>query len=217
MEWFLEGNTRFREGVFEPQRHLFQALVEGQKPEALWIGCSDSRVPANMVIDAGPGKLFVHRNVGNIVAPDGPNLAAFLEFAIHHLRVPDVVLCGHSRCGAMTALANEPPDADGATPIGRWLGHARAARDAVDARGQALDPEDRLEAIVVENVRLQLRNLMTFDCVSRAVARGQLHLHGLVYRLETGHLEVVETVKGRADKAAEAAGGAELRGTSAAP
>ena len=110
--------------------------------------------------------------------------------------VPDVVLCGHSRCGAMAALASEPlHHAADTTALGRWLRHAAPAREAIDAAKRFSTPSERLEAIVLENVRLQLRHLMQFRCVAEAVHCQRLRLHGLLYRLENGCLDVVETVQ----------------------
>ena len=190
MEWFLEGNRRFREEVFSQQRHLFQPLAGGQRPAALWIGCSDSRVPANLVIDAPAGHLFVHRNVGNIVAPGDPNLAAVLEVAVEHLRVEEIILCGHSECGAMQALTAGVADGPDHKPIPHWLRHARPALDRV-GNIPGLDSQQQLVHLVRENVRLQLRNLVRFPCVEQAIAAGRLRLHGVLYHLDSGELELL--------------------------
>jgi carbonic anhydrase len=190
MEWFLEGNQTFRDNAFHEQRDLFHTLTVCQQPRALWIGCSDSRVPSNLVVNADPGCLFVHRNVGNIVAPGDPNLGAVLEYAVEHLRVPEIILCGHSGCGAMQALAEGGAEGPEEGPIPRWLRHAAPALEAVQ-QGPGLPPEDHLSRLVEENVRLQLRHLREFPCVARATAASRLQLHGVVYNLASGELNPV--------------------------
>ena len=190
MTWFVEGNRRFRDTVFRPQRNLFQILARCQHPTALWIGCSDSRVPPNLIVDAPAGRLFVHRNVGNIVAPGDANLAAVLEYAVEHLRVGEIILCGHSECGAMQALAAGAAEGAARGPIPAWLYHARTAAERVKSEcGDRL--AEHLDRLVAENVRVQLQHLSTYPCVAEAVADCKLELHGVVYHLATGELELV--------------------------
>ncbi len=106
----LEGNKRFVSDVFDREKDYFAELSKHQRPTVLWIGCSDSRVPVNTITQTRPGEVFVHRNVGNIVATNDWNLSAVLEFTINHLNIPDVVVCGHYNCGGINALVNESPD-----------------------------------------------------------------------------------------------------------
>ncbi len=103
----LEGTKKFVAETFEKEKEFFAELAKDQKPTVLWIGCSDSRVPVNTITQTRAGEVFTHRNVGNIVATNDWNLSAVLEFSINHLRIPDVVICGHYGCGGMAALDEE--------------------------------------------------------------------------------------------------------------
>ena len=125
----LDGNKRFVSDVFAKEKDYFAELSKLQRPTVLWIGCSDSRVPVNTITQTRPGEVFVHRNVGNIVATNDWNLSAVLEFTINHLKIPDVVICGHYNCGGINALINEDPD-DRYIPI--WLNNAYKAMERAD-------------------------------------------------------------------------------------
>ena len=169
----------------------FQRMTGGQHPRVLWIGCSDSRVPAEQVLGCGPGDLFVHRNVANIVAYNDINIAAVVQFATHNLGIEDVVVCGHYGCGGIRA-ACEPEQPSGY--IGDWLAIAGWAQRAVDARLAAstakppLEREAYLRLVVDENVRLQLTHLSHLSVVREQRVRtpGVPRLHGWVYDIGTG-------------------------------
>jgi carbonic anhydrase len=189
----LDGNKRFVETVFERERLYFADLAKQQNPTVLWIGCSDSRVPVNTITQTRPGEVFVHRNVGNIVATNDWNLSAVLEFSINHLQIPDVVVCGHYGCGGIAALDAEGRD-DRYIPI--WLNNASKAKERVDGklRGLHLDcsREQRMQLIVEENVRLQLEHLLEYPFVSTAIREEKLTVHGWVYDMETGTIKVLQ-------------------------
>jgi carbonic anhydrase len=189
----LSGNRRYVEETFEKEREYFESLMEGQNPTVLWIGCSDSRVPVNTITQTKPGEVFVHRNVGNIVATNDWNLSAVLEFSINHLKIPDIVVCGHYNCGGINALDEESPD-DKYIPI--WLNNAYKAKERVDEKIAALridiPREQRMKLIVEENVRLQLEHLMEYPFVRRALNEGKLTINGWVYDLETGRIKVLQ-------------------------
>lgn len=188
----LEGNRRFVKQTFEKEKEFFGDLVKGQKPTVLWIGCSDSRVPVNTITDTKAGEVFVHRNVGNVVAANDWNLSAVLEFSLTHLTIPDIVICGHYGCGGMMALDETETD-DKYIPI--WLINAYKAKERVEERIRSLrikiPDEQRQKLIVEENVRLQLEHLHEYPFVRRAKARGDLRTHGWVYDMETGEIRVV--------------------------
>jgi len=188
---FLEGNKQFIENDFKKDAELYQKLAKGQSPTALFIGCSDSRVDPERVTGAKMGDIFVHRNIGNIVAKNDPNLATVLEYAIHHLNVDDIVVYGHSDCGAMKAL-----DAgEGGEHIPGWLNHAKEAKEIADAEAlPSSTPEEtngRKKFLEVENMRIQLENLRSYGFVKKAEDDGEVTLHGLYYDLETGKLEKI--------------------------
>ena len=174
---------------FGQRRSLKQALYEtlaedGQKPEVMWIGCSDSRVVPELIAGVDPGELFVLRNVANIVpAYDerDAGVGAAIEYAVDHLSVTDIVICGHTDCGGVKALAAEtelPED----SLIRRWIEHER------ELLGEALAEGDTLLARVRANVRVQCRHVMTYPCVAEAVATGGLTVHGWQYDLAAGSM-----------------------------
>lgn len=182
----LEGNKKFVEEVFEKDKTYFEALAKAQKPFALWIGCSDSRVPESVITQCKPGELFVHRNIGNIVALNDWNLSAVLEYAIKHLGVSDIIICGHYACGAMKALDSELED----SYISSWLLNARAARERVEEKLKG-KKEERGRLIVEENVLLQLEHLREHPVVKPALKQRKLRLHGWVYDIHSGRIKVI--------------------------
>jgi carbonic anhydrase len=120
IEKFLEGNRAFVTGEYARKKAIYAGLAKGQSPKVLWIGCSDSRVTPERITSAEAGELFVHRNIGNIVPHSSWTFATVLEYAIRHLKIEEMVVCGHSDCGAMKALGKESKDAY----IPPWLNHA---------------------------------------------------------------------------------------------
>lgn len=190
MDKIRRGVEAYRTRIFPQQAALFKTLEHGQKPRALFITCSDSRIDPDLITQTEPGELFVLRNAGNIVAPfsgwpDGE--AATIEYAIEALKVPHIIVCGHSHCGAMQALLSR--DAATTLPsVSLWLGHAEAARRAVLARNGTDVDAETLRAFVEENVRLQLVHLRTHPAVAAALARGAVELHGWLYVFEQGQI-----------------------------
>ena len=193
----LTGHRRFKER-FKDDRETFVRLAkEGQEPKVLWIGCSDSRVIPEQITGAESGQLFVMRNVANVVPPFGTGamaVGAVIEYAILHLHVPHVVICGHTQCGGIKALeghidlAREPH-------IARWVELARPARTQVEASG--IPEEARYLETIKANVLLQLENLRTYDCVREAIRADQLTLHGWLYDLHTGDLLAYDDESGQ--------------------
>ncbi|GAA3090737.1 carbonic anhydrase [Streptomyces rectiviolaceus] len=200
MQDLTEGVARFRHDVFPAKADLFTRLAGSHKPTALFIGCSDARVVPELLTQSEPGELFVIRTAGNLVpaySPGAEGVAAGVEYAVAVLGVSDVVVCGHSACGAMTALA-EQHDLGGLPAVADWLRHADASRarvsaavsTAASASGDA--GTQQLDALVRENVRAQLANLATHPSVARALLRGALTLHGWVYDIPTGTVEELD-------------------------
>ena len=191
VDQLLQGNLEFRENVFNADPTRYQELAMAQSPSVLWIGCSDSRSDPERITSAPPGELFVTRNVGNIVPNHDWNLAAVIEYSINYLAVKEIVVVGHSDCGAMKALDMDLDD----PYITLWLNDAREAKTRVDARiPKSYTPEDlkeRAYQIELENVRLQIEHLMTYPSVRQAVDEGRIQVHGLYYDLETGTLSRV--------------------------
>ncbi|MGW7453650.1 carbonic anhydrase [Streptomyces sp. NPDC054787] len=178
-----DGVARFQHEVFPAKVELFARLADTHRPDTLFIGCSDARVVPELITQSEPGELFVIRTAGNLVpayAPGPDGVTASIEYAVAVLGVSDIVVCGHSACGAMTALA-EGTDLSATSSVAGWLRHA----DASVARTAGAGP-DRLAALVRENVRAQLTNLATHPSVARARAAGALTLRGWVYDIRTG-------------------------------
>jgi len=191
----LQRNREWAAAQVEADPDFFTRLVAGQKPRLLWIGCSDSRVPAEQILDCGPGELFIHRNVANIVAYNDINISAVIQYATQHLQVPDVVVCGHYGCGGMAAACAAKIQNG---YIGDWLHIAERARGEVDARlseeGRSVSQEDFLRLVVEANVRLQVVHLQNLSVVRECWERtpGVPRLHGWVYDIATGLIKVLE-------------------------
>lgn len=209
-EELIRGLRRFRREAFPRYRERFRRLVEeGQRPGTLFVGCSDSRVLPDLLTDAAPGDLFVARNVGALVPPFDPDAgghetAAAVEYAVQVLEVSDIVVCGHSHCGAVRALY-EPPSVE-APNLERWLALAREARVEIES-GRGLASERGLEARTPvdaatlrrterRSVALQLGRLAEYPMVRDRVGAGELALHGWHYLLEEGRVEVLDAERG---------------------
>ncbi len=185
----LDAAARFRADVFE-KSPLYSKLQNGQSPEVAFIACSDSRVVPNALTGTDPGQLFVLRNAGNLVAnrffsPNGE--AASLEYAVEVLKVRHIVVCGHTRCGAVQYLLEQKDSDDCKLAwVSSWLVHARELHSRLEKR--ALNRENILRAAVEENVMLQMDHLLSYRFISKKVAEGGLQLHGWVYEIESGNV-----------------------------
>ena len=173
----------------EQNRELFRKLADGQSPETLFITCSDSRISPNLITQTDPGELFVLRNAGNIVPARGIGSGeeCTIEYAVSALGVRDIIVCGHTQCGAMKGLL-APESLTGLPAVARFLEHARATKEIVDACYGHLEGDDKLLATIEENVLVQIDALRTIPAVAGALSRGKLALHGWVYKFETGEI-----------------------------
>ena len=209
MQKLIRGLHQFQANVFSSQRELFQRLAGGQRPETLFITCSDSRVNPNLVTQTGPGELFILRNAGNIIPPAGimaGGSAATVEYAVAALKVKDIILCGHSHCGAVGALLQ--PEALKDLPLmSAWLTNAEATRRIMRENYGHLSGQALLTAAVEENVLVQLENLRTHPVVASALRRGELRLHGWVYKFETGEVFAYDPEEGQFLPLSAAVGG----------
>lgn len=184
----VRRHERWVDFVAEEKAFFSQLASEPQRPRALWIGCSDSRVQPNTIFDAKPGEIFIVRNIANTVPAAGSgegSVGAVLEFGLAHLMIGDVVVCGHSGCGGIQALLDdaEPPKEP---HLRRWLEMTRPAHDAVNARNVCA--EDRLLEAIKAHILFQLENLLTYDTVAERVRDGRVRLHGWLYDIEHGGL-----------------------------
>lgn len=195
MQRLIDGFHRFRNEEFGSYRELFRKLSrEGQKPHTLFITCCDSRVLAELITQSRPGDLFVVKNIGNIVPPAGArgdtnSTAAAVEFAVENLRVSDIVICGHSQCGAMAALLGGLPADDAQPHLRDWLKLALPVLDTVKKNYTHLtETGARQNAAAEENVLFNLDNLHNYPCVRRRLADGSLRLHGWFFKIATAEL-----------------------------
>lgn len=195
MRKLIAGIHRFRSRYWSANRELFERLAEhGQSPEALFITCCDSRVDPTVIVHGRPGDLFIVKNMGNFVPPysenplDGTGVAAAVEYAVEHLRVRDIVVCGHSDCGAMKALYKDRSHYADTPHIGQWLSNGDRTMRVVTASYPELTREERLEITSEENVLVQMENLRTYPVVRKAAGEGRLHVHAWYFEIRTGRV-----------------------------
>jgi carbonic anhydrase len=199
MQRLVRGLSHFQQHVFSPQREFFEKLATGQAPETLFITCSDSRINPNLITNTEPGELFIIRNAGNIVPPhshDPGGEAATIEYAVEALRVSDIVICGHSQCGAMKAVI-DPAPLESMPIVKAWLDNAEATRRIAKDRYGHLSGPDLLEVVVAEHVLVQIEHLRTQPAVAAALARGTVRLHAWVYAIETGEVLAYDPEEGQ--------------------
>jgi len=190
MDHLLPGIHQFHTQVYQQEQEFFHKLADGQSPRVLFIGCSDSRVDPSLITQAQMGELFVLRNAGNIVPPNGASNggeAACVEYAVSVLGVKDIVICGHSQCGAMKALL-DPKSVESLPLVRDWLKHAESTRRIMAENYGDLKGEALLEMAIQEHVLMQIENIQTHPSVAAKLQRGELTLHGWVYGLESGQI-----------------------------
>lgn len=202
IQGLIEGFRVFRENYYETNRPLFDALIaQGQAPKVMMIGCSDSRVDPLLITGAGPGDVFVVRNVANLVPPYDPDgryhgTSAALEFAVRVLAVEHIVVLGHARCGGVQALLEGSPLAGTSDDfLGAWMRIAWLAR----SRAEALAPAgpERQRACEHETVKVSLANLASFPWIAERIAAGRLALHGWHFELAGARLTRLDPAEGR--------------------
>ena len=187
MKHIIEGFLSFQKEIFPQRKELFHSLASHQDPKALFISCSDSRLVPELVTQQEPGQLFVIRNAGNIIPSFGPEpggVSASIEYAVKVLNITDIVICGHSNCGAMKAIAS-CQCLDHMPAVAHWLRYTDAAKAVVDEHTYP-DEDSKVNAMVQENVIAQLNNIKTHPCVSVGLRNKALRLHGWVYNIESG-------------------------------
>jgi carbonic anhydrase len=193
LDALLDGYTRFRADIWPAERKRYEALsVKGQRPKALIVSCSDSRVDPATVFNTVPGEIFVVRNVAGLVPPYQPDggchgTSAALEFGVRVLKVSRIVVLGHAQCGGVRAMVDgAPPEA--ADFVAPWMA---CAQSVLSAAPVGLGADALLSHCELGVVRLSLRNLMTFPWIAEAVAGGHLSLHGMQFDIHTGVLAKV--------------------------
>jgi carbonic anhydrase len=193
---FLGGISRFQKHVYPKHRDLFEKLALGQRPDALFITCADSRIDPNLLTQTKPGELFICRVIGNIVPPYPDaigGVSATVEYAAGVLQVPAIIVCGHTDCGVMRGALN--PDALGEYPnVTHWLRYTQ-----VEER-EAQPSAELLLALTERNVAAQLRNLRTHPAVAARLQEGDLTLHGWVYHIGPGTVTAFDEKTGEFHK-----------------
>src|ERR1700686_2918153 len=188
VEKFLGGVSKFRKDVYPQHQDLFEKLAMGQRPDALFITCADSRIDPCLLTQTKPGDLFICRVIGNVVPPYPDaigGVSATIEYAVGVLGVPDVVVCGHTDCGVMKGVVNPEP-LEPLTSVTAWLNYAQPARQAVAQHGKIQSELEFLLAVTERNVIEQMGNLRTHPSVAQRITQGDLRLHGWVYDLGEG-------------------------------
>lgn len=192
----LVGHERFRREFFHHERELFASFARGlHEPTTLLIGCCDARIVPHVLLGAAPGELFILRNIANLVPQYGEghhrSVGAAIEYAVHALKVPHIVICGHTQCGGLKALIEGPDKLSDEMPtLAHWLKDAEELRERLAELLRDHPPEYIAKQIVFENVAVQLENLITYPVVQRALEARTLQLHGWVFNLEDGSLRV---------------------------
>jgi carbonic anhydrase len=197
----ITGFTDFQKQYFGASPELAERLRCGQNPQALLIGCCDSRVDPALLTACNPGDLFVLRNIANLVPPyikndDYHGVSSTIEYAVCHLEVSDIIVMGHSNCGGIGALLESARKEPVGEFIGNWVNIAAAARDKVLQEMPDASPEEQARACEKEAILVSLRNLLTFPWVKERVASGRLSLHGWYYNIASGQLKYYDPILG---------------------
>jgi carbonic anhydrase len=188
-----KGIYRFQRSYFKKEEEFFKRLSRDQNPEVLFITCADARVDPNLVTQSKPGDLFIVRNVGNIIPPydairDKNSVAAAIEFAVLELRVADIIICGHSNCGAIQTLFQEESDLKDMPHLRDWIRIALPVKEIMDKHYAQVSLDFRNRIAEKENILAQLRNIQTYPFVAKALEEGKLYLHGWYYDIGTGNI-----------------------------
>jgi carbonic anhydrase len=190
MQSLVQGIHHFHSHTFQAQKDLFQQLSKSQHPQACFITCSDSRIDPNLITSTEPGELFVVRNPGNIVPPIGTSNngeAAAVEYAVVALGVKDIIVCGHTGCGAMKGLL-KPKDLKDLPLVRSWLKYAGATKQIIQDNYRHLTGEELITATAEENVLVQLEHLHTLPIVAARLGRGLIRLHAWMYNIANGQM-----------------------------
>jgi carbonic anhydrase len=190
MQKLVKGIHSFQRGFFASHRALFEQLaVAGQRPETLFITCSDSRVDPNLITNSQPGELFIVRNVGNVVPtmdlPGGT--AAAIQYAVEVLNVENIIICGHTQCGALKAIL-DPDSVAHLEYVSRWVKSTIEVKNLIEEKYAHLEGEAKLTAAIQENVLAQLEHLRAYPFVASRLDAGKLHVNGWIFDVGKGEV-----------------------------
>lgn len=194
----IKGNKRFRKAKFTKYEEDFKTLVkQGQKPNILFIGCSDSRVVPDLIVDSNPGDMFLLRNIGNFVPPfkedfDYHGVSAVIEYAVSILKVKDIIVCGHSHCGACASLYEDLSGNKNLMHVTKWLELGQKAKEysLLNLLETKSNKKELLRTTEKISVAYQLENLITYPEIVKRIKKGKLNIHGWFYDIEDGSIEV---------------------------
>src|SRR5271165_4829376 len=181
----VEGVKKFQRDVYPGQRAVYQGLKHRQEPVAMFFTCADSRILPNVLLQTGPGEIFTERTPGNIVPKYSDHVGgvtASMEFAILALRVPLLIVCGHTDCGVIKALL-EPERASGMPALQSWMRHSLPARERLLRDNPTASREEKLRLLTEYNVLVQLENLKSHPAVEARLAHGEIEIYGWVYKI----------------------------------
>ena len=199
MDKIAAGVMKFQREISAERRDLFRTLAAGQRPRALFITCSDSRIDPCLLTQTDPGELFICRNAGNIIPPHTHNtgaMTASIEYAVGALDVPHIIICGHSDCAALKG-ALQPEALEEFPHFKLWLGYAKAATFVVRENAATLPAADQLRLLIQQNVVLQMQHLKTHPYVAARLAAGRTRIHGWVYDIGAGEVVAFDEPAGR--------------------
>jgi carbonic anhydrase len=195
----IQGNKKFKDTTFPKLEGDFEDLVTyGQKPDVLFIGCSDSRVVPDLIVNSKPGDMFILRNIGNFVPPykkdnDFHGSSAAIEFAVSVLNVKDIIVCGHSYCGACAALYEDLSQEENLVHVNKWLELGKKAINPKFFRATNKEEKEQLLRQTEQNsIKYQLENLLTYPAIYKKVKENTLGLHGWYYKIEDGTIETYD-------------------------
>jgi carbonic anhydrase len=197
----IEGLSEFHDNYFISHREMFEQLSQGQSPEVLFITCSDSRIDPCLITQSQPGELFVVRNIGNIIPAHGASPSAegaAIEYAVHVLGIRDIVICGHSHCGAMRGLLQIGNLAQQMPLVYDWLkNNAESTRRLVMDNYPGYSHDKLLKITIEQNVLTQIENLETHPVIRSKLHAGKLNLHAWIYEIETGEVFAYDAANGQ--------------------
>ncbi len=197
MKNVLKGLVKFQKEVFSKKKGLFSSLAKHQSPSVLFVTCSDSRIDPSLLTQTDPGDLFIIRNAGNLIPTYGAAIGgstATLEYGVSDLQVKDIIVCGHTDCGAMKALLH-PENLEPLPAVKAWLQHAQTTMRIVKDHCSHLEGDELFASTIKENVVVQLNHLKTHPSVATRLRKGDLRLHGWVYSIGTGEVWVYDAKK----------------------
>lgn len=197
----LQGVNQFHDHYFQKHQELFEELSQGQSPDVLFITCSDSRIDPFLITQSPPGRLFVMRNVGNMIPSYGAASiaeSAGIEYAVQALSVKDIIICGHSHCGAMRGLLQVGSLAETMPLVYNWLRtHGEPTRRLVMDHYAHETPDRLLKIAIEQNILTQIENLETYPVVRSGLHSGKLNLHAWMYEIETGSVYAFDAAQGK--------------------